>query len=322
MAENVLLPSIEAARLALSFQRLEKFVYVSTAYVNAFLHFQTNVVSQTSECMVEERIYPLRSDHPHSSAVELENLKEFGITAEYSCVPHPFAYSYAKHLTERLLIEKSSAAGLEESLLIFRPSIFAPAEQAPFPHFELTGFTPGTGLLCGVLASRPGNVHLVTNLRDPSKAAIDEIPVDIVVNRLLVHIAHGSHGCIHAVPGESGQLSFADVFRAGAKLRPWCWGRPVLTWCDGNTGSEKECLMSQLWKILGYSFVFCDQQTQDIWEAMDDSMRSDWPLFSRRQPDDMSVWKRRSPNARKVLRTAMQKRYGRVGLFAARIISP
>ena len=206
--------------------------------------------------------------------------------------------------------------------MLFRPSIFAPAENEPFPQFEISGSTPGTGLLCSVLASVPGRVHFATNLRDPSQAAIDEIPIDVVVNRLLVHIAHGTGGCVHAVSGTSGQLSFVDVFRAGSALRPWWWGKPRLTWCDEKAGAGKECPMSKLWKILGCSFVFCDERTQDIWDSMDESMRNEWPLMAQRQPDDMSIWKRRSPNASRMLRVGLRKRYGKAGLFVARMISP
>jgi fatty acyl-CoA reductase len=324
MAANVIYPSLEASRFALSFKRLERFVYVSTAYVNAFLHFRKHDTVQLADCVVEETIYPLRSDSSDDEAfAELGNLKEFGTTPEYSCLPHPFPYSYAKHLTERLLLHEFRAAGHEQLLILFRPSIFAPAEYEPVPHFEVAGSTPGTTMLCAILANAPVRVRFASNLLDPSKAAFDEVPIDMVVNRMLAHVAYGSYGCIHAVGGASGRSSFKDAFNHGAALRPWWWSRPILDWCgmDSHTGAEKACFMSKAWRILGCSYLFLDNKTNELWERMDNETRAKWPLWRAWHPSAMWSLSSRSQTARAMLSAGMEKRYGRLGGFWADMIS-
>jgi fatty acyl-CoA reductase len=323
MAANVIHPSLEASRLALSFTHLERFVYVSTAYVNAFLHFRKHETTQIADCIVEETIYPLRNDSSDDNAfAELKNLGEFGTTPEYSCMPHPFPYSYTKHLTERLLLQDFRAAGREQLLILFRPSIFAPAEYEPVPHFEVAGSTPGTTLLCAILASAPTRVHFASNLLDPSKAAFDEIPIDMVVNRMLAHVAYGSYGCIHAVGGASGRSSFEEAFNAGAKLRPWWWSTPILDWCDEYSGAEKACTMSKTWRILGCSYLFLDNKTNEIWESMDNRTRAKWPLWRAWHPSAMWSLSARSQTAEAMLLAVMEKRYGRLGHFWASMIRP
>jgi fatty acyl-CoA reductase len=101
MASIIIHPSLAAAKMALSFVHLERFVFVSTAYVNGFLHWQPLVDQLRQECIVEERIYPLHTNtSDYDASAELKNITEFATTPEYSCLPHPFAYSYAKHLTD------------------------------------------------------------------------------------------------------------------------------------------------------------------------------------------------------------------------------
>lgn len=106
MASSVVHPSLAAAKLALSFALLERFVFVSTAYVNGFLHWDESSGNRgkRQECVAEERIYPLREPDLGSS-IELHNIVDFGTTTEHSHMPHAFTYSYVKHLTERLLLE-------------------------------------------------------------------------------------------------------------------------------------------------------------------------------------------------------------------------
>lgn len=54
-------PSLAAAEMALKFTHLERFVFVSTAYANGHLHWLPVEEGTRGDCVVEERIYPLRS---------------------------------------------------------------------------------------------------------------------------------------------------------------------------------------------------------------------------------------------------------------------
>jgi fatty acyl-CoA reductase len=320
MASVVVHPSLAAARLALSFTHLERFVFVSTAYVNGFLHWDENGAKR-QECVVEERIYPLR-EPDHGAAVELRNIVDFGTTPEHSQIPHAFTYSYVKHLTERLLLEAFRKEDREAQLLLFRPSCFAPAQQEPFPDFEVAGSAPVTTAMCAIIASPPTKARCTSNLADPSKSTIDEVPVDVVVNRLVAHIAFGTSGAVHAVAGASGRRSFPDMYNAIARLRRAWWWHPEIRWCDESADPGKICALSKLYKILGCSYLFREEKTERIWQLMSPEMRETWPLYTTRDPADMSDFAVRGQTSGKMLSAWLGKKYGRPGRLVAKAMGP
>jgi fatty acyl-CoA reductase len=323
MASSVVHPSLAAAKLALSFERLERFVFVSTAYVNGFLHWDDSFAGggKRQECVVEERIYPLRKTD-HGAAVELHNIVDFGTTPEHSNMPHPFAYSYVKHLTERLLLEAFRKEDREQQLLLFRPSCFAPALQEPFPHFEVAGSSPVTTAMCAIISSLPTKAPCTSNLADPSKSTIDEVPVDVVVNRLVAHIAFGTSGAVHAVAGASGRRSFPGMYNAIARLRRAWWWHPEIRWCDEGTDPRKVCGLSKLYKILGCSYLFREEKTERVWQLMSPEMRDTWPLYTARDPADMSDFAIRGQTSGKMLLAWLGKKHGRLGRLVAKAMGP
>jgi fatty acyl-CoA reductase len=323
MASSVVHPSLAAAKLALSFAHLERFVFVSTAYANSFLHWDQTPANGTKrqECVAEERIYPLREPN-HGAAVELQNIVDFGTTPEHSHMPHAFAYSYVKHLTERLPLEAFRKEDREQQLLLFRPSCFAPAQEEPFPHLEVVGSAPGTTAMCSVMSSLPTKARCTSNLADPSTSKIDEVPVDVVVNRLVAHIAFRTSGCVHAVAGASGRRSFPDMYNAVARLRRVWWWHPTLTWCDESTDPGKICVLSKLYKILGCSYLFREEKTERIWQLMCPSMRETWPLFTTQNPSDMSDFAVRGQTSGRMLSAWFGKKYGISGRWVAKAMGP
>lgn len=161
--------------------------------------------------------------------MELSDLEAYGSTPEYEFSRHPFPYSYAKHLTERLLLEFFNEAQLGRVLLIFRPSCIGPAESKPYLFYEiLPGSSPTTAGLAAIIAYPPIRMKFSSHLLDPSTATIDEVPVDMVVNRLIAHAAFESRGCVHAVGGSRGRRYTEDLFSAGVKLGRFWWARPKL----------------------------------------------------------------------------------------------
>jgi fatty acyl-CoA reductase len=323
MASIVVHPSLTAAKLALSFAHLERFVFVSTAYVNGFLHWVGSTAHgvKPEECVVEERIYPLR-EPDYGPAVELHNIVDFGTTPEHSNLPHPFAYSYVKHLTERLLLEAFRKEDREDQLLLFRPSCFGPAQQEPFPHFEVAGSSPVTTAMCAIISSLPVKERCRSNLADPSKSTIDEVPVDVVVNRLIAHIAFGTSGCVHAVAGASGRRSFPDMYNAIARRRRTWWWHPTIRWCEDSTDSGNICVLSRLYRTLGCSYLFREEKTERIWALMSPEMREEWPLWTTRDPADMSDFVIRGRTSGKMLEAWLGKKYGRSGRWAAKAMGP
>lgn len=323
MAPLVVYPSLAAAQLALSFTHLERFVFVSTAYVNSFLHWDSAWLDDAhrKECVVEERIHSLR-EFEQSAAVELDNIIDFGTTPEHDRMPHHFTYTYVKHLTERLLLEAFREEDREHQLLIFRPSCFAPAQQEPFPHFEVAGSSPVTTMMCAVLSGLPGKARFTSNLPDPSKSTIDEVPIDVVINRLVVHIAFGTSGCVHAVAGVDGRRNFADLYNAMAKFRRWWWWHSELQWCEDNTNPKNLCSLAKLFKGLGCSYLYREEKTEWIWQLMSPSMREKWPLWAKRDPSDMSDLAVRGRTAGEMLSTWMGRKYGIPGRWMANAMGP
>jgi len=104
--------SLQIADLALRCPHLDSFVYVSTAYANSNIH-DPNVPKRT---FIEETIYPLNDskDTLDSAENELADVRKFSNVPESAAFP--FAYGYAKHLTERLLTNLFSS--LPVSLVI------------------------------------------------------------------------------------------------------------------------------------------------------------------------------------------------------------
>ncbi|KAB8225011.1 hypothetical protein BDV33DRAFT_232137 [Aspergillus novoparasiticus] len=63
-------------------------------------------------------------------------------------------------------------------------------------------------------------VRIATKMDDPdSRVTIDEVPVDVVADRLLCHLAMGMSGCIHAVSGVRSRLKFEELSNSLMKLR-------------------------------------------------------------------------------------------------------
>lgn len=323
MTSAVIDPSLAAAEMAMNFTHLERFVFVSTAYANGYLHWLPVEEGARGDCIVEERIYPLRQAASHDNPLaEFKNIKEFGTTPEYTCLDHPYAYSYAKHLTERLLLTAFEAAGRKQQLFIFRPSCIGPAEQEPFPGFEVAGSTPLTAATCAVITTPPGKAWCLSNLANPDEATTDEVPLDVVVNRLVVHLAIGTSGCVHAVSGASHRRNTIMLFEAMADNRSRWWGRPVVTWCREGTPEEKLFPASRLYKIWGCSFLFHEEKTKDAWDLMDPLMKQQWPLFTRREPTDTSDFSIRGQNARNMLISWLGRKHGRLGRWLAMLACP
>lgn len=309
VARNIIFPSLEAVELALSFEKLERFAFVSTAYANAFLHGAPFWNPLHGTCSVEERIYQL-SDSEDDPGIELKNITEFGSTPEYAQFDHPFAYAYGKHLTERLLLQRFEELGKEDSLLIIRPACFGPAELDPFPHFEAVGSVPGTTFLAFSFADLWPWPRFPSHLVDPKTSKIDEIPVDVVANHLIVHIGYCSSGIVHASSRSEDQRSFQDMFHSGTSHRLWWWFRPTLVWCNADTPCRRWSPCARLFRLLGYSFVFQNSRTEALWRQMDAATRENWNLSRITRPENMEDFKIRSKNAKAMLRTWMADKRG------------
>ncbi|KAJ7245745.1 male sterility protein-domain-containing protein [Mycena rebaudengoi] len=186
------LPTLELAKLASGFKNLSRFVHVSTAYVNAFLPAGS----------VEEKIYETRD-----AEKQLAEILETG-SASPTVEGFPSPYAFAKHLTERLLFLRYPRL----ALLIFRPTIIGPAISQPFPYYERDGSAPESKIIEKCIEAGISDItqvfpsHLCggTNI-------LDEIPVDLAANLLLLHCMHGSTGVVHACAQSYILRTFSQV---------------------------------------------------------------------------------------------------------------
>lgn len=285
IAKSVIYPTLELAKLAIGSPQVERFVYISTAYANAHLHKAHEYV-ETSVC---EEIYPLSLD---GAERELEELLSRGSTTAFEAADFPYPYSYAKNLTERLLTDYFSEH--EEKLLIVRPSIIGPALREPYPYYEIRGSAPATGMLAACVLCTSLSMTWATPFDDPAtQSKIDEVPVDVVVNRVLVHTAVRTRGCVHAVAGKRAVRSFGDIWEKAMKMRALPW-TPMLKWKNVDWHSSELHPIARIFKIAGgTSYVFEDNKTVEAWTSMSVDNQAYFPLFLESCQDIEDLEKRK-----------------------------
>lgn len=302
LAPTVIRGTLNTAEFAQGCTSLKTFAYISTAYANSHLHY----LSPAMVPHISESIHPLEEEANSNMDVDTEwsYLQDYGTTPQYQTTPFPFAYAYAKHLTERLLMRKFNkdratperSASLRSStsspidptesttenapkLLIIRPSIIGPAETSPACGWQVATSAPVTSLLAFLMLTPAMRLVFYSALEKPERdAIIDEVPVDIVVNRILLHTATGTEGIVHANNPLSACHSFGTYARSVQKLRRLPWDSKFV-W-DNNAASPKLCKISQLYQISGCTFNFDDGKTRALWKDMAQEDRGTFPLFT------------------------------------------
>lgn len=317
LAPIVIQGTLHAADFALGCSSLRRFTYISTAYANSHLHYQNPSMIPH----ISERIHPVGNETDPCLDAETEwlDLQVSGTTPQYETTPFPFAYAYAKHLTERLLTNKfrldpaslpetqtspaSSSSTLDSiasspnnapKLLIVRPSIIGPAETSPAPGWQIATSAPVTGLLAFFLLTPATRLTFYSALSTPDHdALIDEVPVDIVANRIIRHTAAGTAGIVHANRELARCHSFGTYVRAIQRLRRLPWDSRVV-W-DRDAAPAKLCKVSRLYQVSGCTFDFDDGRTRGVWGEMDEEARAAFPLFAV-EKYGMACGKRKEPD--------------------------
>ena len=279
--------TLNVASLALSCTNLQQFVYVSTAYSNSYLHY----LDPWSVPHISENIHPLRDYAGLESDTDSEwdLLQKYGTTPEFENTPFPWAYAYAKHLTERLLMDlfkpadkskTSSWADCEDKrLLIVRPSIIGPSESFPEPGWQVATSAPVTGLLAYLIITPARRLTFYSQFDKPNQQAlIDEVPVDIVVNRIVMHAHLSTSGIVHANRDISSCYRFSDYANAAQRLRRLPWNTKFV-W-DRDSNSPKVCEIAKLYAVAGCTFDFASQKSADLWSEMQIREKNMFPLFA------------------------------------------
>ncbi|KAJ7859189.1 hypothetical protein B0H14DRAFT_2577355 [Mycena olivaceomarginata] len=189
------LPTLWLAQFGSTFKNLAAFVYISTAYVNGFL----------PDGPAEERIYELGDAEQQLFDILTTRYPESLSQAQSTPPLFPSRYSFSKHLTERLLISRNPNL----PLLIVHPT--APAISQPHPYYSRPGSCPMSTYIRQYLMAPDSGVVQVSPKYQSGSNIVDEIPVDLVANLILLHTMRGRIGIVHAcsqsyVPRSLSQL--------------------------------------------------------------------------------------------------------------------
>ncbi|KAE8378261.1 male sterility protein-domain-containing protein [Aspergillus bertholletiae] len=281
--EHIVLPSESLAQMALGFSDLDRFVYVSTAYANTHLY----KCSSEPQTEINEEIYPLLGEGKllHDTLLNAEEardqIKKTGSSREFELHDFPWSYAYAKHLTERLILHLFKEKGWVSKVLVIRPSVIGPAMRHPYPGYTVPLSTPSTALATAIVACHAFSVVVPTRCTYPeTQATIDEVPVDVVVDRMVAHMALNTTGCVHAVGGENNRLCLQDIWGAAMELRRIPW-EPRIIWSSTTDWHSPELHPAlRLYVILGTAFIFTEEKTKALWNRLSPDERQDISLFS------------------------------------------
>ncbi|PYH94749.1 hypothetical protein BO71DRAFT_449917 [Aspergillus ellipticus CBS 707.79] len=247
LSQNIIGATERLAHIALGCPRLQRFVYISTAFANSHLYAESE--AGAVDIPIQGVFYPLSSSASASASTSVstiwQEVQTRNSSAEYEAHDFPWPCAYAKHLSERLLAELFAKADVSEKSLILRPSILGPAERVPYAGYSVTA---------------------------------DEVPVDVVVDRLLLHLVHGSAGCVHAVSGERGRYRFKDLWEEGMAVRKMPW-RLRLVWADVDWHSPQLHYIARFYVLFGHSFDFSEERTLRLWERVPEAERRGLRVF-------------------------------------------
>ena len=290
MSQLVIGPAMFLAGIAFQMPHLENFVFVSTAYSNS----QLWPLGTEDDVFVQECFYSLDDDRVISEPQkdswrvitdgadkEWAALRKGESPTHWKAFDFPWAYGYAKNLTERLLLQKFGERDALNKFLIVRPSIIGPAKTYPYPGYSRASSVPAAGFSAAVLLSFGHRFNFASRALNPTESStLDLVPVDVVVDRLLAHLACGSTGVVHAVSGKTDRISFFGwIFPEIMKERrlPWTL-KPICRSLDWH--SEKVDLANRIFKLIGTSFDFEEGLTEDLYDNLDSSEKDDLILFT------------------------------------------
>ncbi|GLI80230.1 hypothetical protein PoHVEF18_008582 [Penicillium ochrochloron] len=172
-------PVIELARMLLFFHKIQMFLYTSSIQSQAF----------RSDITLSETIAKISPNEEPCNA-QLANILTTG-QSPYS-ERFPTSYGLAKYLAEQLLVDLKAPF----PILIVRPTSIGPAIRDPYPFYGPEESIPVYTFFQLVFQATD---HRRLERFDAYNLdqVVDEIPVDLVVNTCLLHLAKGSNGVVH-----------------------------------------------------------------------------------------------------------------------------
>ncbi|KAJ3494943.1 hypothetical protein NLG97_g3748 [Lecanicillium saksenae] len=196
--ESDTMPVLRLAKIAESFSNLDRFVHISSTF--AQMHLPSGIV--------KEALAKVEKDEPPPQE-QLSSILATG-SSPYTC-RFITPYGHGKYLAERLLLEYQS----KFPVLIIRPSAISPALQEPYPLYGPDAAIPLHTLLAITIYRGFDFWEAIDVL--PHDYIFDEIPVDIVGNVSLLHMASGTTGIVHAAAQLHVPLTVRDYAQRGRK---------------------------------------------------------------------------------------------------------
>ncbi|KAF8142841.1 male sterility protein-domain-containing protein [Mycena galopus ATCC 62051] len=242
VADNCL-PTLQLAQLAATFRNLPTFVYISTAYANVFL----------PDGVVHEKIYDLGD-----AEVQLSDILARGSTASLPNFP---PYTFSKHLTERLLISRNPAL----PLLIVRPTYIAPAISQPYPYYHRRSSCPLSTYIRAYMTAPDSGVFHVSPQHTSGSNILDEIPVDLVANLILLHIMRRTTGVVHACSQSYVPRSLAQLHDSIRPHLPPDMARNAFQYISDPHIPEGD--YARFWHVLGRDWHFSNLASQALSEV-------------------------------------------------------
>ncbi|KAJ6566875.1 male sterility protein-domain-containing protein [Mycena capillaripes] len=271
------------AQIASSFKHLRGFIYISSAYANSFL----------PDGLVEERIYEAGDAETQLSEI-----------LEKDAVPDPalaflWPYSFAKHLTERLLLSRYPRI----PVLIVRPTLIAPAIYEPYPYYGPPGSFPVSTYIRTFMEAPDSGVGRVSPRHPTASNILDEIPVDIVANLILLHAMHGTTGIVHAGAQSYVPRSLAQMLSDILVHFPREHESPAPQFRPVTDQSVKEGRYARIWQVAGREWHFSNAASRPFAEIKG-------PL--RIAFDDHDVGKFMSERARLIAEEVIRRRVAKL----------
>ncbi|KAF5855557.1 hypothetical protein ETB97_008995 [Aspergillus alliaceus] len=173
-------PAVELVRMMTQFKRIKSFLFVSSMAVCTFL--PAGSVEERAYCIAEDE------DPPESQVASILSTGRSQYEDNF-----PVPYAQAKYLAEHAIF----SSNVPFSVLVIRPSSIGPAIQDPRPFYGPEEAIPVHTFLRLLLGSREYKSWNDTR-KVQQDIIVDEIPVDLVANTCLLHIACGTAGIVHA----------------------------------------------------------------------------------------------------------------------------
>lgn len=119
-------------------------------------------------------------------------------------------------------------------------------------------------IAAGVALAPSVKIRMSTRLENPeTESTFDDVPVDVVVDRLLAHLVKTSSTIVHAVGGKCSRYKFEVYWRQALQIRriPWI---PKLISTRLDWHSPKIHPIPRIFKVIGTSFNFSEKETERL----------------------------------------------------------